>query len=166
LDKTNIKNLQAVKNQIVLFQRKFLICVLLCTPFLGFSQTNDSITLKQDTIGLIDSLGNDSLVFSILNHKSSLEIPVEYEALDSIVLDMKSKKARLYGSAVVVYEDITLKADYIEVNFESKDVFARGVISDSSGKYIGRPEFADAGKVYEADTISYSAEVEFVVISS
>lgn len=160
MDKTNIKNLQAVKNQIVLFQRKFLICVLLCTPFLGFSQTNDSITLKQDTIGLIDSLGNDSLVFSILNHKSSLEIPVEYEALDSIVLDMKSKKARLYGSAVVVYEDITLKADYIEVNFESKDVFARGVISDSSGKYIGRPEFADAGKVYEADTMKYNFDTK------
>ena len=160
MDKTNEKHLQAIKNQIVLYQRILIVCVVLCTPIFGLAQLQDSIILKQDSSFVVDSIGKDSIGFSIQNHKSSMETQVDYQADDSIQLDMRSKKARLYGNAVVVYEDITLKAEYIEVDFDKKDVLAKGVIDDSTGKYVGRPEFEDAGKVYEADTMKYNFDTK------
>lgn len=105
-----------------------------------------------------DSIGRDSLNVSFKNNKSALEDPVEYEAEDSIILDMKEKKAYLYGNAWITFQDIRLEADFIIVDFDNKTLFARGIIQDSTGDYVGRPQFTDDGKLYEADTMKYNFE--------
>ena len=102
-----------------------------------------------------DSLKKDSISIS-LQSKSGLDSKVSYGA-DDIVLKLKEKKAYLYSNAWITYEDIRLEADYIELDFGSKDLFARGV-KDSAGAYVGRPQFTDKGKVYEADTMKYNFE--------
>ncbi len=109
---------------------------------------------------LKDSTVQDSLTLSAVPNKSALDDPVEYEAKDSIVLNMKERKAYLYGSAWITFQDIRLEADYIEVDFRNKTLFAQGIEDDSSDLYAGRPQFTDDGKVYEADSMKYNFETK------
>lgn len=166
LSNFNTSYLQAIQNQCVLFQRFLLLCLVFCTSLAGNAQlliptdsTNQNA--KTDTsIVANDSLTSDSLSFSIVDHKSDLDSPVEYEADDSIVLDLPNKKAYLYGNANILFDDIKLNADYIIIDFDKKDVYATGVINDSSAQYVGRPAFDDNGKIYEADTMKYNFETK------
>lgn len=163
---TKLTYLQRTNYQPLLFQRLSLLCLLLCTTLLIQAQTRDSSTsldsiiTTADSLTTNDSLNGDSISFSIANHKSDLDAPVEYQAEDSIVMDLPNKKAYLFGKAQIVFQDITLIADYIEIDFDSKDVFATGTKDDSSGNYVGRPSFDDKGKIYEADTMKYNFETK------
>ncbi len=53
-----------------------------------------------------------------------LRSKVEYNAKDSIAFDLEGQKVFLYGSAFVKYEDIELKADYIEIDFSKNEIYA------------------------------------------
>ena len=147
-----------------MYQRILWLCFLFSTPFLGIAQSLDSLATDSitsnstDSSFTLDSLGQDSVGFSIANHVSSIQENIEYEADDSIILNMQEKKAYLYGNAKIFYQDIKLNAAYIEINFDSKDLFATGIISDTTQKYVGRPSFDDDGKIYEADTMLYNFE--------
>lgn len=105
-----------------------------------------------------DSISKDSISFSISNHQSDIEDQVEYDAEDSTILDLNAQKAYLYGKAQIIFQDIKLNADYIAIDFRTKDVFATGIVDDSTQNYIGRPAFDDNGKIYEADTMKYNFE--------
>ena len=145
--------------QSLLFQRVLVICFLFCTPFLASAQSQDSsLAILSDSTYTLDSIGNDSIGFSIRNHKSSLDNNVEYEADDSIILNLQEKKAYLYGNAKIFFDEIKLNAEYIVIDFDKKDVFATGIINDTTKKYVGRPAFEDNGKIYEADTMKYNFE--------
>lgn len=141
-----------------LYQRAVLVCLLLCTYFFIQAQQIDSISAQNDTTFFLDSIGTDSIGFSIRNHTSDLDEAIDYEADDSIRLDLPAKKAYLYGHAKIKYQDINISADYIEIDFDTKDVLARGVYNDSSLLYTGRPSLEDNGKMYEADTMRYNFE--------
>ena len=154
-----------------MYQRALLLCALFYTPFWAVSQVAISAdstiatSLPTDSIvgisagdSLYNSLPTDSIAFDVSNHTSDLSDNVAYEADDSIILDLPNKKAYLYGNAKIFYQDIKLNAEYIVIDFDKKDVFATGVINDTTKKYTGRPTFEDAGKVYEADTMRYNFE--------
>ena len=117
-------------------------------------------TAKSDTSGIqfSDSIFKSSISLDLSSHKSSLEEEVKYNAKDSIVMDLQQQQAHLYGQAVIEFQDIVLRAEYIMVDFAKKDVFARGIINDTTLKYAGRPQFEDNGQVYEADTMKYNFE--------
>lgn len=143
-----------------MFRRLFLQGLLLILSLHSFGQVRDS-ALTLDAIIDSNQRGSDSLLVGIKrNNKSALDDPVEYEAQDSIILDLKEKRAYLYGKAWIVFQDIKLEADYIIVDFKNKSVYAKGIIDDSTGKYVGRPNFTDDGKTYEADTMKYNFETK------
>lgn len=50
--------------------------------------------------------------------KNAIEDKVIYDAKDSIIVNVKSRTAYLFGEAVVFYDDLELRADYIEMSFE------------------------------------------------
>lgn len=112
-----------------------------------------------DSTYTINSIGNDSIGFSIANHQSDFEDIVDYAA-DSIVLALYDKKAYLYKNGQILFQDIKLVADFIIIDFDKKEVYATGVVDDSTQKYVGRPSFDDAGKIYEADTMQYNFETK------
>jgi len=95
----------------------------------------------------------DSTVDS--KQRTTLDAMVERNARDSIVQDIKNRKVYMYGDAVINYEEITLKAAYIEVDFTTNQVYAKGV-KDSTGKVIGSPEFTEAGQTFKAKEMSYN----------
>lgn len=87
--------------------------------------------------------------------KGKLKAQVTYTAHDSIRFDIAGQKAYLYDSALVKYEQQEIRAHYIEIDFQNNSVLAEGK-KDSTGKYITKAEFTDAGQVYTYDRIDYN----------
>jgi len=86
--------------------------------------------------------------------KPPLDAKVDYHARDSIRLDAKIRKVYLYGDADVKYENLELKAAYIDILLDSNIAYAVGI--HDSGKIIGRPEFHQGSDVFHADEIRYN----------
>ncbi len=112
-----------------------------------------SIKLKSDSTLLVDSLSADSIIN--LKNKSALKSKVTYSAKDSIRYDITGKMVYLYNGAVVNYEDIELKADYIIINQETLTIYAEGV-ADSTGKIKGKPDFKQGSEAFKADKVAYN----------
>lgn len=88
---------------------------------------------------------------------SFLDDKVNYKAEDSTTADMVNKKAYLYNKAEVYYQDMILKAGYIEIDFARKMVIAKG-ITDSSGAIVQRPVFEQGEDKFTAGEIIYNFE--------
>ena len=143
------------------FSNPYQICrflLLVGGAFMHHVVLAQSVDSSQNFDIKTDSISEDSTLFSISSHQSDIEDQVEYDAKDSTIMDLNAQKAYLYGQAQIIFQDITLNADYIAIDFRTKDVFATGIIEDSTQNYIGRPAFDDAGKIYEADTMKYNFE--------
>lgn len=113
-----------------------------------------TVDQPQDTVLEIESIPADSITIKPVNN-SSLDSEVTYSASDSILFDVQNKMVYLFGEAEVHYEAITLKAEYIEVDQNIKEVFAKG-LPDSSGTVIGSPVFSEGGEEFESETMRYN----------
>ena len=69
-------------------------------------------------------------------------------AKDSINYDIKNNKVFLYNNAEIMYENIILKAAYIELDSDKNIVFAKSLINDSIGENYGYPVFSEDGKSF------------------
>lgn len=90
---------------------------------------------------------------------TGLNSPVNYEARDSIVVNLPDQFIRLYGEARVTYEDIDLSADLIEIDMNSNEVIATYTL-DSLGNKVGKPLFNLAGETSECDYIKYNFDTK------
>ena len=80
---------------------------------------------------------------------------VEYSARDSVVNDLQHRRTYLFGDAVVRYEDMELRADYIEIDFARGELYSSGV-ADSNGVLHGNPVFNQQSDTYRAREIMYN----------
>ncbi len=116
----------------------------------------DSLTIA-DTLPVIFP---DSFQFSaprtIRFSNDSLDAPVEYNAVDSMVLDNIAKKIYLYGQASVKYTDINLKAEFIELDWANNVVTAEVREDTVTGQMIGVPEFQDGDQTFTAKRMRYN----------
>jgi len=85
----------------------------------------------------------------------TLEAPVDYQARDSIIYDIPNKQMLLYGDAVVLYEDITVRGGLIIFNWGNHEVEAQWGV-DSTGKKAGKPEFSQKENVFQADQLRFN----------
>lgn len=91
-----------------------------------------------------------------VKHKPAIDAKVVYNARDSIRLDATTKRVFLYGDASVKYQDLELKAAYIDLSMDSNIANAHGVENTDSGRVIGKPEFHQGADVFYADVIRYN----------
>ena len=77
-------------------------------------------------------------------------------AKDSINYDIKNNKVFLYNNAEIMYENIILKAAYIELDSDKNIVFAKSLINDSIGENYGYPVFSEDGKSFTSKEITYN----------
>jgi hypothetical protein len=91
--------------------------------------------------------------------KDAIDAIIDYKAEDSSYTDIGSRKAYLWGKAQVKYDGLDLLADVIVIDFEKRQLYARGRI-DSTGRYVGRPVFKDGERETEADTMIYNFETK------
>ena len=126
---------------------------MMVQTFLLFSQEKK---VGVDTI----LIQNDTSVADTTRHKhgmskDAIEIPITHVAAAYRKTDLIQKKVWLVKDAKVVYGDITLTADSIELNMETGLVFAIGR-RDSTGKIVGSPDFKQGQEEFKAKELYYN----------
>ncbi len=97
--------------------------------------------------------------------KDSLDAPVSYSASDSMVLDVPTKKIKLYNQATTKYKDIDLSAYEIELDQE-KQLIVATYSRDTLGAIIGRPKFIQGENNMDSDSIKYNFKTQKGITSS
>ena len=122
---------------------------------------NDTIPgrLPGDTTGRRDTLTTVNDTFNLKLSKDSLDAPVEYSAMDSMVLDVPTNKIILYSKGNIIYKDMNLTADSIEMDQDSKMVTAT-FRRDSLGQIVGKPRMKQSESTMDADVIRYNFETQ------
>jgi lipopolysaccharide assembly outer membrane protein LptD (OstA) len=108
---------------------------------------------------VIDTTKSDTIQAPKKKKGTVLEAEIKYHARDSIRFGVDDKKVCLFGEAQINYMDIELKAAYIEIDQETKEVYAEGIV-DSTGKKIGTPEFKSGEQEFKANRMRYNFETE------
>lgn len=91
--------------------------------------------------------------------KAAVTAPIFSNAEDSTIYSIDGKTVFLYGKAVVTYDNLELRSQYIRFDMEKKEVYAYG-IPDSTGKVVGRPVFKEGSQTFEMDTIHYNFDTK------
>ena len=119
---------------------------------LGLFQTQDSAT--------VSTTQRDTTIERRRTRSATFTDIVEGKAADSVVFDARNNMIYSYKSGDVTYQGMTLKADFMRVNMQTKDVFAHGYPSDTiDGRpTTTHPEFSDGGTPYSMDTITYNLD--------
>ena len=135
LVKTGFKNILQIL--IILIFNNFL-AVLNAQNFAENKIVNDTIT-KSDTLVL---------------KKEQLESVVKTKA-DRNRNDIPKRMTYLNKNAQVKYQDMTIDADYISIDWDKSLIFARGEL-DSLGKILKPAVAVQGGKTYEYDEFTYN----------
>jgi lipopolysaccharide assembly outer membrane protein LptD (OstA) len=129
----------------------------------GIQQVLDSLsTGVQDSANVseIDTTAQDSLI-----DPSVLKTLVNYHAEDSMAIVIAENKAYLYKQAHIDYGNVSLDAGYIELDWATNEVYARG-IPDSTGKIVQNPIFKQGEDTYETDEIRYNFSTNKALIKT
>ena len=126
----------------------------------GFKNITPNIT-KKDTVR-IDSL--TKAVPDSLKKNNDLQTTVVYSATDSTIMDTQNQVVYLYGDAKVTYGDVILEADFIQLNWDKNEVFAKGTKDTATNKTKGKPVFKQGGEPYDADEIKYNFKSRKAII--
>ncbi|WP_223860214.1 putative LPS assembly protein LptD [Spirosoma validum] len=102
-------------------------------------------------VAVRDSAQSDST-----QQADSFKTTVKYEAKDSTIYAADGRTVELFGDASVIYGDISLKADYIRLNYLTNEVYAKGRYDSTSSRWIGRPIFQDGEGKYDTKEIRYN----------
>ncbi len=133
-----------------------LILVCLYFPSISTAQAVPDTSDKAIVISRTDSLPPDSVA---LLTSDELKSKVHYTADDSIRFEIANEKVFLYGNARVTYEDIEMTAAYMEVNWLTKILFAKGT-TDSVGAPSGLPVFKQNEDQFTAEVVTYNFETK------
>ena len=134
-----------------------------------FAQQEDSLEKK-------DSLPNDVLIEEIkldsISVKANDSIPspepllldkIKYTAKDSVKINQKTNLIRLYNQAVLTYQDMSLNAGIIVMDYSKNEVYA-GRIKDSVGQLIQKPVFRQGADEVNPDSIRFNFDTKKALI--
>ena len=116
----------------------------------------DSTSHRLDSLRTADSTSRaDSL--SLLD-KSSLSRPAFSGAKDSIRQDFSNGQRKMYywGDVEVSYDNIKLKADYMEYDMATGTVFARGTYDSLAQEWKGQPEMTQGNQTFSMEEVRYN----------
>ena len=108
---------------------------------------------------VVDSTANATSPRREPRNNNFLDDPISGQNTDSLHFDVRNNRIYIYGEGEVKYQDMTLKADYMDVNLDNKDIHAYG-FTDTVANTKTRPEFIDGTQSYTMDTITYNLGTE------
>ncbi len=117
-----------------------------------------SDTLQPDTIQAADTLAVGASKAPIIN------APIDYNAEDSIIVSFDGQKVFMFNNAKLNYQQIELTAYYIQLDLETKEVYAEGLL-DATGTLIQKPVFKDGKQEFESKTLRYNFQTEKGIIT-
>ena len=136
----------------------------------GENQRNaDSATSPRtdlaDTIARIAGIERDSLDVlgdTLIQRRragAGLDRMIKGHATDSLYYDMRKKMVYIYEQGDVSYDNMNLKADYINIDLDTKNIFAYGKADTLEGKATTtRPLFTQGSTSLNMDTITYNID--------
>lgn len=105
---------------------------------------------------LPDSTGGDLFSSDTVKvYKSALDTIVKYQANDSLVYNIKSKRMRLSGDAKIDYKVQKLNSDIIILDFDASTLTAEADTTLEPARRL-YPKFADAGQSFMGSRILYN----------
>ena len=173
------------------YKRVGWVVLLLFSIFNSFAQTNDPAVQPLDSIktdaNQTDSLSLDAPqndIDSIISASGLYIIPdtaqveadtlpppvgdiettINYSARDSLTLNIKQQLIDLYGTGKIVYGDVQLDAEHVNVNYSTNEIMAEGM-PDSVGNMVGEPVFKDGPETYETKSMRYNFKSKKAIIS-
>lgn len=128
---------------------KFICCLLCFTSVLSTinAQNSDELLADRDSI-----FSEDPILDKIISF-----------AEDSIDYDLVNNKVILYHNAKINYEEIELKAAYIEIDSKKNTVFAKS-LKDSAGVSYGFPVFTENNNSFSSKEITYNFKTKKGII--
>ncbi len=105
----------------------------------------------------------DSVKKDSTKTKNMLEYILESSASDYKRIDRRKNTVTLYNNAVVVYGDIKLEAGRIVIDNNTGDIFAYGIVEDSTGVYTQKPVFTQGTQVVKPDSIIANKNTKKVI---
>lgn len=147
-----------------------LLIFLLLLPILLHAQTFDTLRV---TSAISDTLRSDTAAVQPARRVSGVDTTVFYSASDSIVYSFRTRMMRMFGTGALKYQEMSLKSEEIDVNWETSILTARGVPDTvdtastptgsalesrfgSKRKHIGTPIMVDGGEEYVGHELSYN----------
>lgn len=125
-----------------IFKYLFALFFLLLFNSTVFSQIDPDVTERTDsTVAVVDTIKIDTV------REERLEDILIYNSDDQIH-EWRKKMSYLLRNAVVKYTDMEILADYVEINWETGDIYADGK-RDSLGIITEPTIFKQGGKEYE-----------------
>jgi lipopolysaccharide assembly outer membrane protein LptD (OstA) len=157
-----VESLITTKVLNILFKKYILYPLLSIVLFVSITP----VVYAQDTIVGADTSKTNTDTLNIKPKTSALALDekVVYSSVDSIRFNVPQQKVYLYGKAKINYEDIELKADYIEIDFNKNQVFAKG-LPDSTGTIIGKPVFLQGAQSFSSTSMTYNFKTKKGLIS-
>ncbi len=155
--------------QMNMILKTLLFAALIFLALPSFSQVPDTIpppvrdSITAAGIYQNDTIPPDTIKEEVQQQKSfMLEDVIVYTSYDSSKIDFTKGKAYLFGNynmSKISYQDIVLEAGYIEIDFNRKELYARG-FTDSTGKVIHAPIFQEGDKKYESEELRYNFDTK------
>ncbi len=108
--------------------------------------------VRRDSLALADTLKPHT-------SPSGVDSVVNYAATDSVVYNLDSRTMFMFGKGDIRYKELGLKAENIDINWNTAILNARGVPDpqDSTGKkFVGLPDMKDGGETYHGSTVGYN----------
>ena len=133
--------------------------------FLIFFLSLSHYTFSQeiDTLSIADSLQapflHDSLSVSDTTAKKTYDVDTTIftESSDSLIFYVKKKKMDIYGDASIQYRETDLKSANIFVDFQTNNIDAEGVPSDTlPNKFKGTPVLKEGADTYNGFKMRYN----------
>ncbi len=90
---------------------------------------------------------------------SGIDSVVTYTAKDSVVYSLSTKTMYLFGAADIKHKELGLKAEVVDINWNTSVLNAQGVpdSTDTTGTgFRGRPDLIDGGETYHGARIAYN----------
>ena len=133
----------------------FLMCCVIAAE--GQERPAAADTSRADT-SRTDTSRADTASVDSHPSPSGIDSVVTYTATDSVLFRMSTKMMYLRGKGDVRYRELGLKADEIDMNWNTSILDARGVpdTADSTGKKMaGEPILTEGSETYNGATIMY-----------
>lgn len=90
---------------------------------------------------------------------SAVDQLITYSASDSIYSDLRKRQIHLYRDATIDNGEINMKAGYMMIDLNKKEVYATFLLDEDSNR-IQLPEFTDGAEKIVASSIRYNFDTE------
>lgn len=116
-------------------------------------------SVLRDSNGVVlDSTVVDSAALDTIRppKKPFLDDKIVGKNKDSLVYDVKNKLVYIFREGDVTYQDNNIKADYLRIGTETKNVHAEGLVVDTVTKKLTRPVFKQGTSEFVVDSMDYN----------